>query len=67
MFTKVKDKISGKKTYIALGIYIVMVLANKFLGIEIPGFQLNPNDWIADLLVASAGIFGRQAITKIGK
>ncbi len=40
--------LSGKKTYIGLGLGVLTVVLNKF-GYSIPGTQLDPNNWLSDL------------------
>ena len=45
----------GKKTYVLLAIGALTILANKFLGIEIPGVDINPDNWMQDLFALGVG------------
>ena len=55
---------SGKKTYIALAVGVFVVLINKFLGIEIPGVVLNPQDWLSYIWMFATGTALRAGIAK---
>lgn len=55
----------GKKTYIALVLGALVVLANKFLGVEIPGVALDPNDWMTNIWALVLGATGRAAVSKV--
>ena len=46
---------SGKKTYFLLAAGALVILANKFLGIELPGVEINPDNWLQDLFALGVG------------
>jgi hypothetical protein len=55
----------GKKTYIVTAITIVLVLLNKFAGIEVPGFPVG-EDWL-QIIIAALGLGTlRAGVTKSG-
>jgi len=62
---KIKSSLSGKKTYIIAAITILAVVAEKFLGIDIPGFDTT-GDWMAIVLGALGLGTLRAGITKSG-
>ena len=47
--------IKGKKTYALLALGAVMILANKFLGLDVPGVELDPQNWLNDLFALGIG------------
>lgn len=48
-------KLKGKKTYVLLAVGALTILANAFFGIEIPGVDLNPDDWMKNLFALGVG------------
>ena len=58
--------LAGKKVYLASFIWIGLILAEVFLGIDVPGFDVNPQTWFNDVGAAILAMFGRAAIGKIG-
>ena len=40
--------LSGWKTYIVVAVYIAAVLSKKFLGVDIPGFDVS-GDWLSQV------------------
>ena len=59
------ESISGHKTYIAVAIGILVVLANAFLGVPIPGVSLDKTTWMQDLWTLILIATGRSAVAKI--
>ncbi len=59
---KLWTMLDGKKTYIAVGAYLLMVGLEKFVGIDIPKFDVGAN-WLDDILVV-LGIGGLRAAKK---
>lgn len=45
----IRDYLKGKKTYITVGIGIILTLGTNYLGWSIPGFTPNEN-WLKDAL-----------------
>jgi hypothetical protein len=41
--------LQGKKTYIIVAVSVLAIVAEKFLGIDIPGFEVG-EDWLGGLL-----------------
>ena len=56
---------AGKKTYILLAVGAMYVFANKFLGVSIPGVEINPQDWLADLFMLGVGGTMRAGVSKM--
>lgn len=44
--------LSGYKTYAVVALYVACILAEKVLGVDVPGFEAGP-DWLNDLLMAA--------------
>jgi hypothetical protein len=51
--------LDGKKTYLAVGVFLGLVVLEKFVGIDIPKFDVGPN-WLEEVLLA-LGIGGLRA------
>lgn len=59
------NMLDGKKTYLALLLGAIVIVANHF-GIHAPGTTLDPNNWLNDLFTLALVATGRSAITKVG-
>jgi hypothetical protein len=57
--------LEGKKTYLAVAVFLGLVILEKFVGIDVPKFDVGPN-WIEDVLVA-LGIGGLRAAKPVVK
>jgi len=62
---KIVESLAGVKTYLIAGIVVVCVLAEKFGGIDIPGFQVD-QDWLGMILAALGLSALRAGVTKSG-
>lgn len=58
-------KLNGNKTYLAVAVGIIVVLANAFLGVPIPGVSLDKATWMQDLWTLILVATGRSAVAKI--
>jgi hypothetical protein len=45
------EAIKGKKTYIVLVIFVAAIIAEKFLGMDVPGFDPGA-DWMQQIMAA---------------
>ena len=59
------NAVDGYKTYIALVLGAIVIVANHF-GIHAPGTTLDPNNWLNDLYLLILGATSRSAVTKVG-
>ena len=59
--------LSGKKTYGLLAFGAAAVLLNKFTGLNIPGVEIDPQNWIESLFALGVGASVRAGITKSGR
>jgi hypothetical protein len=59
------QQLDGYKTYIAIALGAVVVLANAFLGVSIPGVTLDKSNWLQDLWALVLLATGRSAIAKV--
>ena len=48
-------KMHGYKTYTLLAAGALIILAEKFLGLELPGVDINPDNWMQDLFALGVG------------
>jgi hypothetical protein len=55
--TEIWDKLDGYKTYIVMWTFVGMVMVEKGLGYDLPGFEAGP-DWMEQVLAA----FGLGAV-----
>lgn len=51
MFDTLKNLGAGYRTYIVAGLILILVVVEKLLGIDVPGFDPG-NDWLAFVLNA---------------
>jgi len=57
--------LDGKKTYIVSGLTIILVLLEKFGGVDVPGFTVG-DDWFS-VIIAALGLGTlRAGVTKSG-
>lgn len=62
---QINKALEGKKTYIVAGITVVLVLLEKFAGIDVPGFTVG-DDWLS-VIIAALGLGTlRAGVTKSG-
>ena len=59
------QNIDGKKTYIVAFVVIVLVILEKFLGIDIPGYDVG-QDWMEHVLAALGLSALRAGVQKSG-
>ena len=57
--------LAGKKTYLSVALGIAVILANHFLGISIPGVQLNDAEWMTNIWQLILVATGRSAMTAV--
>ena len=63
---KIAGALSGAKTYIIAGIVIVATLAEKFAGIDVPGFDPGA-DWLGFIMAALGLGALRAGVAKSGQ
>jgi hypothetical protein len=62
----VREYLKGKKTYVIVAVLVLLVIIEKFLGIDIPGFDVSGN-WL-EVILGAAGLGTiRAGIAKTGK
>lgn len=47
--TSIQEALAGKKTYIIVAISVLAILAERFLNIDVPGYEVSA-DWLGELL-----------------
>lgn len=53
------EMLSGKKTYLVATIFILCVLVERFIGLDIPGFEVS-NNWL-ELVMQMLGLSAIRA------
>lgn len=56
--------LSGKKTYLLMGVSGIVIIINHFAG-PIPGIGLDPNQWMAQLMAVASGASLRAGVKKV--
>ena len=63
--TAFMDMLSGKKTYLAAGFGIIIILVVHFLKVPIPGVTIDDNNWMTDLWSLVLVMCGRSAVASV--
>ena len=67
MMTIITQVLRGRKTYGLLAFGAAAVLLNKFAGLQIPGIEVDPQNWLETLFLFGVGGTIRAGITKSGR
>lgn len=59
--TSMFSALKGKKTYLAMALGALAIIANHF-GLPIPGTTMDPANWLSDLFTMAAGATMRAGI-----
>jgi hypothetical protein len=49
VFNQLKSALAGRKTYLIVFVFVLCLIAEKFLGLDIPYFSVG-EDWLKELI-----------------
>jgi hypothetical protein len=66
IFNKLKASLQGKKTFLIVGLFLACVVAEKFLGVDVPYFAIG-DDWLNQVAVMLGFGTVRAGINQVQK